>query len=129
MMLINTLNKLSNFEVRIWINFTQSGNKIPQNSFQLLFFLGSDFTPEQAFEKMKLMFDIKCNLPEAFSNRDPYSKEITSVYENINILYMPIAPSGHSVIHLSLRNYNVRSFNFEAATKAFFMTLGKFIDL
>lgn len=72
------------------------------------------------------MFEIKCNLPEAFSNRDPFSKEITTVYENINILYMPVAPSGHSVIYLSLRNYNVRAFNFEAATKAFFMTLGKF---
>lgn len=109
---------------------TQLFSKL-KNFFQLLFFLGSEFTPEQAFKKMKLMFEIKCNLPEAFSNRDPFSKEIATIYENINILYMPIAPSGHSVILLSLRNYNVRAFNFEAATKAFFMTLGKFefIDL
>lgn len=77
------------------------------------------------------MFEIKCTLPEAFSNRDPFSKEIKNIYENINIFYMPIAPSGHSVIYLSLRNFSVRAFNFEVATKAFFMTLGKceFIDL
>ena len=91
---------------------------------QFLFFLGRDNSPEKACTKMKLAFEIKCSTPEVFQQRDPFSKEITSVYDNINIFYMPVTPSGHSVIYTSLKNYSIRNFNFEAATKAFFMTSG-----
>jgi hypothetical protein len=94
--------------------------------FQLLIFMANDATTvDGAFEKVKLFFKLKMNTPEVFRNRNPYSDELATTFQNANFLYLPVTPQGYSVVYASLRNYSVSAFVFDSIAKAFFMTAGE----
>lgn len=92
---------------------------------QLLVFMANELTVAEAFEKVKLFFQLKMNSPEVFRNRNPYSDEIKTTFQNQNFLYLPVTPDGYSVVYASLKNYSVSTFVFDSLAKAFFMTAGE----
>lgn len=72
-------------------------------------------------ERVKLYYELKVNNPHLFKIRDPESPEIQQCLRSQNYFFMPVTPDGHSVIHLSLIDFNASSFRFDAIVKTFVM--------
>lgn len=87
--------------------------------------MANDHTVAEAFEKLKLFYELKIGSPEVFRNRNPDLDEISRTFKNQNFLYLPVTPDGYSVVYASLRNYSVSTFIMDSLAKAFLMTAGK----
>lgn len=87
--------------------------------------MANDGTVQEAYEKVKLFFELKENSPEVFRHRDPFSEEIATTFTNQNFLYLPTTPDGYNVVYASLKNHSISTFIFDSLAKAFFMTAGK----
>ena len=91
--------------------------------------MSNETTVEEAFEKIKLFFQLKRNSPEVFRFRNPNSDEVAMTFQNQNFLFLPSTPEGYSVVYASLKNFSVSTFIFDSVAKTFFMTAGEMFDL
>lgn len=73
---------------------------------------------------IKIYYDVKKNTPQLFKNRDPESPAVQQCLNNQINLYLPVTPDGCSVIYHGLSNDKSANYNFDEATKTFFMNLG-----
>lgn len=70
-------------------------------------------------------YKIKQSAPEFFSNRNVDSKDIQKCLQNQNYVALPVTPDNNMLIFHSLRNFDVNSYDFDAAAKTYIMTSGK----
>ncbi|CAO1396893.1 unnamed protein product [Diamesa hyperborea] len=90
---------------------------------QLLLFLDSCGSVEEAVKVIKIYYDVKKNTPQLFKNRDPESPAVQQCLNNQFHLYLPVTPDGCSVIYHGLSNDKSANYNFDEAVKTFFMNL------
>lgn len=70
-------------------------------------------------------YKIKQSAPEFFANRHVDSKEIQTTLDNLDYVALPITPDNCHLVFHRLSNYDPKVFNFDSASKALFMLLGK----
>lgn len=73
---------------------------------------------------IKIYYDVKKNTPQLFKSRNPESPAVQQCLNNQFNLHLPVTPGGCSVIYHGLSNDKSANYNFDEATKTFFMNLG-----
>jgi hypothetical protein len=94
---------------------------------QLLLFLDSCETIENATRVAKKYYDIKKSSPEHFLNRDPQHPKIQQCLGHQDYINLPSLPNGDILIFHRLSTSRSGDYIFDEAIKTFFMLIGMLI--
>lgn len=81
---------------------------------------------EDACRLINIVYQMKKDSPEFFSNRDVLSMEVQSSLTNQHFVILPTTPDNHNLILFRLSSYEPRDYDFDHTAKTFIMTFGEF---
>ena len=78
---------------------------------------------------MENYYNCKASVPELFQNRDIWSQEIQSALKNQYFIFLPVTSDNKMLIFHSVKNRDPRTYDYDLASKVYFMLFGKSINL
>jgi len=74
---------------------------------------------------MENYYQCKASAPQLFQNRDVWSTELRNALKNQYYIFLPVLPDNQLLIFHCLKNLDPSTYDYDVATKLYFMLFGK----